>query len=38
MESLYKMKYNVPNDDFSIIDDLERNIKSYFDEIIKKYK
>ncbi len=38
MESLYKMKYNVPNDDFSIIDDLERNIKNYFDEIIKKYK
>ena len=38
MEKLYKMKYNVPNDDLSIIDDLEKELISYFEELIGKYK
>ena len=38
MESLYKMKYNVPNDNFSLIDNLDKDIIDYFNEIMKKYK
>jgi V/A-type H+-transporting ATPase subunit A len=38
MEKLYKMKYNVPNDKLSVIDDLEQELVGYFDELIKKYK
>ena len=38
MEKLYKMKYNVPNDKLSIIDDLESELVNYFHELIEKYK
>ena len=38
MEKLYKMKYNVPNDKPSLIDDLESELVNYFDELIEKYK
>ena len=38
MEKLYKMKYNVPNDKLSIIDDLESELVNYFNELIEKYK
>ncbi|MGH4118851.1 V-type ATP synthase subunit A [Clostridium sp.] len=38
MEKLYKMKYNVPNDKLSLIDDIEQELVNYFDELIKKYK
>jgi len=38
MEKLYKMKYNVPNDNISLIDDLEKELVNYFNELIEKYK
>ncbi|MGK0466035.1 V-type ATP synthase subunit A [Clostridium sp.] len=38
MEKLYKMKYNVPNDKLSVIDDIEQELVGYFDKLIKKYK
>ncbi|MBZ9688199.1 V-type ATP synthase subunit A [Clostridium estertheticum] len=38
MEKLYKMKYNIPNDNPSLIDDLESELSSYFEELIAKYK
>ncbi|MGH4139300.1 V-type ATP synthase subunit A [Clostridium sp.] len=38
MEKLYKMKYNVPNDNPELIDDLENELASYFEELIQKYK
>ncbi|MCB2288757.1 V-type ATP synthase subunit A [Clostridium sp. CS001] len=38
MEKLYKMKYNVPNDNPSLIDDLVKEVASYFNELIEKYK
>ena len=38
MEKLYKMKYNVPNDKPSLIDDLESELENYFEELIEKYK
>jgi len=38
MEKLYKMKYNVPNDELSLIDDLESELVNYFHELIEKYK
>ncbi|MGV8982758.1 V-type ATP synthase subunit A [Clostridium sp.] len=38
MEKLYKMKYNVPNDNPELIDDLESELASYFEELIEKYK
>ena len=31
------MKYTVPNDDLSKIDDLHFEINSYFDMVIEKY-
>lgn len=37
-DDLYKMKYNIPNDDFSGIDKLEEKIKSFYEELIAKYK
>ena len=37
MEKLYKMKYNIPNDNPSLIDDLEKEVSSFFNELIKKY-
>lgn len=38
MEKLYKMKYNVPNDKLSVIDDLELELVKYFNELVEKYK
>ncbi|MGH4051007.1 MAG: V-type ATP synthase subunit A [Clostridium sp.] len=38
MEKLYKMKYNVPNDKLSIIDDLEKELENHFKKLIEKYK
>jgi V/A-type H+-transporting ATPase subunit A len=38
MEKLYKMKYNIPNDNPALIDDLEKELVNYFNEIIEKYK
>ncbi len=37
-DGLYKMKYNIPNDDFSGIDKLEEKIKSFYEELMMKYK
>nr|WP_027626815.1 V-type ATP synthase subunit A [Clostridium lundense] len=37
-DDLYKMKYNIPNDDFSGIDKLEEEIKSFYEELMTKYK
>ena len=36
-EDVVKMKYTVPNDDLSKIDDLHFEINSYFDMVIEKY-
>lgn len=33
-----KMKYNIPNDQLGKIDDLEEKIKSYYTNLISKYK
>ncbi|SHE72738.1 V-type ATP synthase subunit A [Clostridium fallax] len=38
VEKLYKMKYNVPNDDFSLLDSLENEINDYFDDMKAKYR
>lgn len=38
LEKLYKMKYNVPNDNLSLIDDLEKEIAEFFDKLIEKYR
>ena len=38
MERLYKMKYNIPNDSFSLIDDLEKELATYFNDLMEKYK
>ena len=37
-ESLNKMKYNIPNDDFSKFDSLEKEITTYYKELCEKYK
>lgn len=37
IEALNKMKYNIPNDDLSGIDALEKTIDGYFSELDKKY-
>jgi V/A-type H+-transporting ATPase subunit A len=38
MEKLYKMKYNIPNDKAFLIDDLDKELVNYFDELIEKYR
>jgi V/A-type H+-transporting ATPase subunit A len=38
MEKLYKMKYNVPNENPSLIDELEKELASFFSKLIEKYK
>jgi V/A-type H+/Na+-transporting ATPase subunit A len=38
MEKLYKMKYNVPNENPSLIDELEKELVSFFNKLIEKYK
>ncbi|SKA73398.1 V/A-type H+-transporting ATPase subunit A [Clostridium sp. USBA 49] len=38
LEKIYKMKYNVPNNDFSLIDDLKKDIAEFFDKLIEKYR
>lgn len=37
VDSLNKMKYNVPNDDLSLIDEIENNITKYFSDLAEKY-
>lgn len=36
-EKLYKMKYNIPNDDLSGLDTLENEIQEYYSKLHKKY-
>jgi len=36
-ESLYKMKYTVPNDDLSQLDEIAENIDLYYGNLYKKY-
>lgn len=36
-EALYKMKYNIPNDDLSGIDKLDRDIREYYGKLQEKY-
>ncbi|WP_426349833.1 V-type ATP synthase subunit A [Alloiococcus sp. CFN-8] len=36
-ESLHKMKYNVPNDDFSYLENLQKEIKDYYEALYQKY-
>lgn len=38
MEKLYKMKYNIPNETPSLIDELENELKTFFSKLIEKYK
>lgn len=38
IESLNKMKYNVPNDDLSLINKIEENITNYFRDLQEDYK
>lgn len=36
-DSVNKMKYNVPNEDLSLINNLEASIKKYYNELFKQY-
>jgi V/A-type H+-transporting ATPase subunit A len=36
-EEIYKMKYNIPNDNISLIDKVQEEITNYYEEIYKKY-
>lgn len=38
IEKLYKMKYNIPNENLSLIDDLEKELTEFFNELLEKYK
>jgi V/A-type H+/Na+-transporting ATPase subunit A len=38
MEKLYKMKYNIPNENPCLIDELEKELASFFNKLIEKYK
>lgn len=37
MQALYKMKYNIPNDDLSGLDTLNEQINEYFNKLYEKY-
>ncbi|MFC4805619.1 V-type ATP synthase subunit A [Filifactor villosus] len=37
-EEVIKMKYTVPNDDMTVLDELDYAIDRYYDELIKKYR
>lgn len=37
-ESLYKMKYNITNDDLSGIDEINSKILSYYGDLVQKYE
>lgn len=37
-DDIIKMKYNIPNDDFSGIDDIKEAIDLYYDDLEKKYQ
>ena len=37
-DDIIKMKYNIPNDDFSGIDDIKEAIDFYYDDLEKKYQ
>lgn len=36
-EEIYKMKYNIPNDNISLIDKVQEEITNYYEELYKKY-
>lgn len=38
IERIYKMKYNIPNDNLNEIDDLEKGITNYMNNLIAKYR
>lgn len=38
IERIYKMKYNIPNDNLNEIDDLEKDITNYMNNLIAKYR
>lgn len=38
IERIYKMKYNIPNDNLNEIDDLENDIANYMNNLIAKYR
>lgn len=38
IERIYKMKYNIPNDNLDEIDDLENDIANYMNNLIAKYR
>ncbi|MNO61599.1 V-type ATP synthase alpha chain [compost metagenome] len=38
IERIYKMKYNIPNDNLNEIDDLENDIENYMNNLIAKYR
>jgi V/A-type H+-transporting ATPase subunit A len=37
-EALYKMKYNIPNNDLSGLDEIENRVLTYYNELYTKYK
>lgn len=38
MEKLYKMKYNIPNENIALIDDIEKEITRFFNGLMEKYR
>jgi V/A-type H+/Na+-transporting ATPase subunit A len=36
-EAIYKMKYTIPNDDLTGIDEIEKKISDYYGEVLKRY-
>ncbi|ERK29963.1 V-type ATP synthase subunit A [Clostridium intestinale] len=38
IERIYKMKYNIPNDNLNEIDELEKDITNYMNNLIAKYR
>lgn len=38
IERIYKMKYNIPNDNLNEIDELEKDVANYMNNLIAKYR
>lgn len=38
MEKLYKMKYNIPNENIALIDDIEKDMNRFFNGLMEKYR
>lgn len=38
MEKLYKMKYNIPNENIALIDDIDKEITRFFNGLMEKYR